>query len=58
LLQSLPSPFAIVAVAISKTTGSLFLLGQAIEIGLVPKKASLAPAGATDGLKAVQAKAN
>ena len=44
------------AVAISNTTGSLFFLGHAIEIGFVPKKASFPPAGATEGLKAVQAK--
>ena len=39
-----------VDVAISYTTGVLFFLGQANEIGLVPNKGFLAPAGATLGL--------
>ena len=34
----------------SKTNGVLFGRGQEKEIGLVPKKALLAPAGATAGL--------
>ena len=46
---------AIVAVAISYTTGVFPGLGQAKEIGLVPSKGFVAPAGATLGLYAVQA---
>ena len=41
---------AIDAVAISNTTGVLPGLGQAKDIGLVPNKGFIAPAGATAGL--------
>ena len=43
------------AVAISYTTGVLFFLGHAKEIGFVPNKGLVAPAGATLGIYAVQA---
>jgi hypothetical protein len=41
---------ASVDVAISKTKGVESFLGQAKEMGFVPKNGSVAPAGATEGL--------